>query len=143
MLPPQPGDVAETYADVTALKAAVGFEPATPIELGVQALRCLVSRLLSGVTRPEKSAPFRTAPAEPEAPCRVDVPDNPLAGKKQMLLVTEEGRFNISELQILCVDRRNGIAGQPFVTLYLLSGEHISGVVEPREPSLEDDLLAA
>jgi UDP-glucuronate 4-epimerase len=35
MLPPQPGDVAETYADVTALKAAVGFEPATPIELGV------------------------------------------------------------------------------------------------------------
>jgi UDP-glucuronate 4-epimerase len=35
MLPPQPGDVAETYADVTALKAAVGFEPTTPIELGV------------------------------------------------------------------------------------------------------------
>lgn len=60
-----------------------------------------------------------------------------------MLLVTEEGRLNISESQILCVDRRNGIAGQPFVTLYLLTGEWISGVVEPREPSLEDDLLAA
>jgi UDP-glucuronate 4-epimerase len=36
MLPPQPGDVAETYADVDALRRAVGFEPATPIEEGVK-----------------------------------------------------------------------------------------------------------
>lgn len=36
MLPAQPGDVPETYANVDALKQAVGFEPATPIELGVQ-----------------------------------------------------------------------------------------------------------
>lgn len=34
-LPMQPGDVAETSADVTALERDVGFAPATPIEDGV------------------------------------------------------------------------------------------------------------
>jgi len=36
MLPAQPGDVEETYADVEALKDAIGFEPSTPIEVGVK-----------------------------------------------------------------------------------------------------------
>jgi UDP-glucuronate 4-epimerase len=36
MLPAQPGDVPETYADVRALQDAVGFKPATPIEEGVK-----------------------------------------------------------------------------------------------------------
>ena len=36
MLPLQPGDVPQTYADVEALSADVGFKPATPIEEGVQ-----------------------------------------------------------------------------------------------------------
>ena len=36
MLPAQAGDVPETYADVDALKQAVGFEPSTPIEAGVK-----------------------------------------------------------------------------------------------------------
>jgi len=36
MLPAQAGDVPETYADVEALKDAVGFEPSTPIEVGVK-----------------------------------------------------------------------------------------------------------
>lgn len=35
-LPMQPGDVPTTYADVEALTTAVGFRPATPIEVGVQ-----------------------------------------------------------------------------------------------------------
>ncbi|EJW11441.1 dTDP-glucose 4,6-dehydratase [Rhodovulum sp. PH10] len=35
MLPMQPGDVHETFADVSALTAAVGFRPKTPIEEGV------------------------------------------------------------------------------------------------------------
>jgi UDP-glucuronate 4-epimerase len=34
-LPLQPGDVPQTYADVEALQAAVGFTPRTPIETGV------------------------------------------------------------------------------------------------------------
>jgi UDP-glucuronate 4-epimerase len=36
MLPVQAGDVPETYADVATLKQAVGFEPSTPIEVGVK-----------------------------------------------------------------------------------------------------------
>jgi UDP-glucuronate 4-epimerase len=35
LLPQQPGDVAETYADVEALKAATGFQPSTPLEVGI------------------------------------------------------------------------------------------------------------
>jgi UDP-glucuronate 4-epimerase len=35
LLPMQPGDVEDTYADVTALQHAVGFAPATPVEEGV------------------------------------------------------------------------------------------------------------
>ena len=35
MLPKQPGDVAETHADVSALHAATGFAPATPIAVGI------------------------------------------------------------------------------------------------------------
>ena len=36
LLPMQPGDVAETFADVAALEAAVGFKPKTPIEDGIR-----------------------------------------------------------------------------------------------------------
>ena len=35
MLPAQPGDVAETYADIRRLQAATGFKPTTPISVGV------------------------------------------------------------------------------------------------------------
>ena len=35
-LPMQPGDVPATFADVQALADAVGFAPATPIEVGVE-----------------------------------------------------------------------------------------------------------
>jgi len=36
MLPMQPGDVAETYADVSTLARDVGYKPATPVEVGVR-----------------------------------------------------------------------------------------------------------
>jgi UDP-glucuronate 4-epimerase len=35
MLPMQPGDVPATFADISDLKADIGFEPKTPIEVGV------------------------------------------------------------------------------------------------------------
>jgi UDP-glucuronate 4-epimerase len=35
-LPMQPGDVAQTYADIDALQQAVGFRPSTPIEDGIE-----------------------------------------------------------------------------------------------------------
>jgi UDP-glucuronate 4-epimerase len=34
-LPMQPGDVPETYADISAIKADFGFEPSTTIEEGI------------------------------------------------------------------------------------------------------------
>src|SRR5215468_2576159 len=36
MLPMQPGDVPKTFADIDALVADIGFQPKTPIEVGVQ-----------------------------------------------------------------------------------------------------------
>src|SRR5262245_12971601 len=38
LLPMQPGDVAQTYADVANLERAVGFRPKTPIEEGIRRL---------------------------------------------------------------------------------------------------------
>jgi UDP-glucuronate 4-epimerase len=35
-LPLQPGDVPATYADITSLKAELGFEPGTPIDEGIR-----------------------------------------------------------------------------------------------------------
>ena len=37
MLPMQPGDVPATYADISRIRAAVGFEPTTPISRGIPA----------------------------------------------------------------------------------------------------------
>jgi UDP-glucuronate 4-epimerase len=41
-LPMQAGDVEATYADTTALHAAVGFEPSTPLEVGLEHLAAWV-----------------------------------------------------------------------------------------------------
>jgi len=35
MLPMQPGDVPATYADISRIRAKTGFEPVTPIEVGI------------------------------------------------------------------------------------------------------------
>jgi UDP-glucuronate 4-epimerase len=37
MLPLQPGDVPETFADIDAIKRDFGFEPRTPISVGIPA----------------------------------------------------------------------------------------------------------
>ena len=31
----QPGDIKETFADITAIKRDIGFAPTTPIEIGL------------------------------------------------------------------------------------------------------------
>lgn len=36
LLPMQPGDVADTWADASALQRAVGYQPHTPVEVGVK-----------------------------------------------------------------------------------------------------------
>ena len=47
MLPLQPGDVPDTYADVSDLVKAVGYKPATPVREGVRDVRGVVSQILS------------------------------------------------------------------------------------------------
>ena len=47
MKPMQPGDVKATYADTSALRAAVGFAPSTPLDVGL-ALRRAGSRSTTG-----------------------------------------------------------------------------------------------
>lgn len=37
LLPLQPGDVPDTYADSSALETAVGYKPSTPVSEGVAA----------------------------------------------------------------------------------------------------------
>ena len=51
MLPMQPGDVTETFADVTELMRDTGFRPQTSIEDGLRELRRLVSRPLQDLRR--------------------------------------------------------------------------------------------
>jgi UDP-glucuronate 4-epimerase len=36
LLPLQPGDVPDTYADVSALTRDTGYQPTTPVEVGVR-----------------------------------------------------------------------------------------------------------
>lgn len=36
LMPMQPGDVPETYADVSELAADVGYAPSTPVEVGIK-----------------------------------------------------------------------------------------------------------
>ena len=36
ILPMQPGDVADTWADTKALADDIGYQPSTPIEVGVR-----------------------------------------------------------------------------------------------------------
>ena len=50
MLPMQPGDVPETFADVDDLARDIGFRPATPIEDGIARFANMVSRLSQALT---------------------------------------------------------------------------------------------
>ena len=45
LLPMQPGDVRDTYADISAIQRDLGFQPTTAIDEGVPALRRLVPAL--------------------------------------------------------------------------------------------------
>ena len=51
MLPMQPGDVTETFADVAELMRDTGFRPQTSIEDGLARFCRLVSRLLQDLRR--------------------------------------------------------------------------------------------
>jgi len=57
----------------------------------------------------------------------------PLPGNNKMLIMTEDGKRTIHDDLILCMDRPQTVGSHLVVTLYLLTGERIVGVVERRE----------
>ena len=60
-------------------------------------------------------------------------PFQPLPGNNKMLIMTEDGGRTIRDDLILCMDRPQTVGSHLVVTLYLLTGERIVGVVERRE----------
>ena len=54
-----------------------------------------------------------------------------------MVIMTEEGKRSINDDLILCMDRPHSVGEHLVVTLYLLTGERILGVMEHREPQSE------
>ena len=54
-----------------------------------------------------------------------------------MVIMTEEGKRSINDDLILCMDRPHRVGEHSVVTLYLLTGERILGVMEHREPQSE------
>ena len=61
-----------------------------------------------------------------------------------MLIQTRESRLNINEALVLCVDRHAVQGDHAYVTVFLFTGEQITGVVlsEPVD-NLEPSPLAA
>ena len=58
-----------------------------------------------------------------------------------MVIMTEGGKRNANDDRILCMDRPQSIGEHLIVTLYLLTGERILGVVEHRELQNEQTSL--
>jgi hypothetical protein len=48
-----------------------------------------------------------------------------------MLICTPEGKRKVDEAVVLCIDRHRAVTEGCFVTVYLLTGEQVTGLVEP------------
>ena len=59
-----------------------------------------------------------------------------------MLIITEEGKRIINDDLIVCMHRPQTIGNHLVVTLYLLTGERISGVVDCYEPEEDFESLS-
>jgi hypothetical protein len=64
-------------------------------------------------------------------------------GVSGMLIHTAEGKRNIDEELVLCIDRHRGESKRCTVTVYLLSGEQVTGILETTLPDDDSPLLAA
>jgi len=62
-----------------------------------------------------------------------------------MLIQTPEGKRRIDDALVLCVDRHHTESERSYVTVYLFTGEQITGMVEQSEPvdSLFESRIAA
>ena len=64
-------------------------------------------------------------------------------GVSPMLIHTAEGKRSIDDALVLCIDRHRGETERCIVTLYLLSGEQVTGVLETTLPDEDAPPLAA
>jgi len=62
-----------------------------------------------------------------------------------MLIRTPEGKRRIDDALVLCVDQHRTESERSYVTVYLFTGEQITGMVEQSEPvdSLVESRMAA
>jgi hypothetical protein len=62
-----------------------------------------------------------------------------------MLIQTPEGKRRIDDALVLCVDQHRTENERSYVTVYLFTGEQITGMVEQSEPvdSLFESRMAA
>jgi hypothetical protein len=56
-----------------------------------------------------------------------------------MLIQTPEGKRRVDDALVLCIDRHQTQGEHAYVTVYLFTGEQITGMVEQSEPV--DDLV--
>jgi hypothetical protein len=64
-------------------------------------------------------------------------------GVSPMLIHTAEGKRSIDDALVLCIDRHRSETERCIVTLYLLSGEQVTGVLETTLPDEDAPPLAA
>jgi len=60
-----------------------------------------------------------------------------------MLIHTTEGKRSIDEDLIVCIDRHRGESERCPVTVYLLTGEQVTGILETPLPNDDTPRLAA
>ena len=60
-----------------------------------------------------------------------------------MLIQTAEGKRSIDEEIVLCIDRHRGESERCTVTVYLLSGEQVTGIWVTTLPDYDSPPLAA
>lgn len=60
-----------------------------------------------------------------------------------MLIHTAEGKRSIEEDLVLCIDRHRGESERCTVTVYLLSGEQVTGILEQSMPPDDESLQLA
>jgi hypothetical protein len=56
-------------------------------------------------------------------------------GSKQLRLLTAEGMRNIDDALIICTNRPRTVAEHLLVTVFLLTGEQVTGVVDVAKPA--------
>jgi hypothetical protein len=64
-------------------------------------------------------------------------------GVSPMLIHTAEGKHSIDDDLVLCIDRHRGETERCIVTVYLLNGEQVTGVLETTLPDEDAPPLAA